>query len=109
MPMIRVNDIDINYLLEGDGPETVVLINGLADDLLSWVYQSDALLVAGFRVLRFDNRGIGESSKPAGPYTTALFAADAGSTRARRLPDRHRAVRRSIGTVCNCRKSTIIS
>ena len=58
MPIIRVNDIDINYLLEGDGPETVVLINGLADDLVSWVYQSDALLAAGFRVLRFDNRGI---------------------------------------------------
>ena len=77
MPIIHVNEIDINYLLEGDGPETVVLINGLADDLLSWVYQSDALLAAGFRVLRFDNRGIGESSKPAGPYTTALFAADA--------------------------------
>lgn len=77
MPIIHVNEIEINYLLEGDGPQTVVLINGLADDLLSWVYQSDALLAAGYRVLRFDNRGIGESSKPAGPYTTALFAADA--------------------------------
>lgn len=55
----------------------MVLINGLADDLLTWVYQVDGLLAAGFRVLRFDNRGIGESSKPAGPYTTSLFARDA--------------------------------
>ena len=74
MPYAHVNDIDINYLIEGEGPETVVLINGLADDLLTWVYQVDALLAAGYRVLRFDNRGIGESSKPAGPYTTELFA-----------------------------------
>lgn len=77
MPFAHVNGIDINYLLEGDGPETVVLINGLADDLLTWFYQVDALIAAGYRVLRFDNRGIGESSKPAGPYTTALFAQDA--------------------------------
>ena len=77
MPFAHVNDIDVNYLLEGDGPETVVLVNGLADDLLTWVYQVDALLAAGYRVLRFDNRGIGESSMPAGPYTTALFAQDA--------------------------------
>lgn len=77
MPYAHVNDIDINYLIEGDGPETVVLINGLADDLTTWVYQVDALVSAGYRVLRFDNRGIGESSKPAGPYTTELFAQDA--------------------------------
>lgn len=77
MPIAHVNDVDINYLLEGDGPETVVLINGLADDLLTWFYQVESLLNAGFRVLRFDNRGIGESSKPAGPYTTELFAQDA--------------------------------
>ena len=36
MPMTKVNGIDINYELEGDGPETVVLINGLADDLTTW-------------------------------------------------------------------------
>jgi 3-oxoadipate enol-lactonase len=54
-----------------------VLLNGLADDLLTWAYQVDALLAAGYRVLRFDNRGIGDSAKPAGPYTTALFAQDA--------------------------------
>lgn len=76
MPFAHVNDIDINYVVEGEGPETVVLINGLADDLLTWVYQVDALLGAGYRVLRFDNRGIGESSRPAGPYTTQLFAQD---------------------------------
>jgi pimeloyl-ACP methyl ester carboxylesterase len=36
----------------------------------------DALLGAGYRVVRFDNRGVGETEKPPGPYTTALFAED---------------------------------
>ncbi len=76
MSTADVNGITINYKLEGDGPETVVLVNGLADDLESWGYQTPALVAAGFRVLSFDNRGVGESDKPAGPYTTKLFAED---------------------------------
>jgi 3-oxoadipate enol-lactonase len=76
MPTATVNGIQVNYELEGDGPETIVLVNGLADPLETWVLQMDALLGAGYRVLRFDNRGVGASDKPPGPYTTALFAAD---------------------------------
>src|SRR5690606_7929263 len=52
------------------------LVNGLADDLLSWEAQMPALLGAGYRVLRFDNRGIGESDTPAGPYTSRMLADD---------------------------------
>lgn len=78
MPVAAVNGIDINYRLEGpDGAGTIVLINGLADDLETWVFQMDDLLAAGYRVLRFDNRGVGASSMPEGPYTTALMASDA--------------------------------
>jgi 3-oxoadipate enol-lactonase len=76
MSTAEVNGISINYKLEGEGAETVVLVNGLADDLESWGYQTPALVEAGFRVLTFDNRGVGESDKPAGPYTTKLFAQD---------------------------------
>ncbi len=76
MSTADVNGISINYRLEGEGTETVVLVNGLADDLESWGYQTPALLDAGFRVLTFDNRGVGESDKPAGPYSTKLFAQD---------------------------------
>ena len=67
MPMTRVNDIDVNYKLEGDGLETIVLINGLADDLETWAFQMDDFLGAGYRVLRFDNRGIGASSNRPAP------------------------------------------
>ena len=64
MPVARVNDIELNYKLEGDGEETIVLVNGLADDHQTWVLQVDDFLAEGYRVLRFDNRGIGASSKP---------------------------------------------
>ncbi|WP_067792317.1 alpha/beta fold hydrolase [Actinomadura formosensis] len=77
MPIAAVNDIQINYRLEGDGPETIVLVNGLADDLNTWDYQVPAFLEAGYRVLRFDNRGVGETSKPEGPYTSRMLADDA--------------------------------
>lgn len=76
MPVAAVNDIEINYRLEGDGPETIVLVNGLADDLTTWDYQVPALLEAGYRVLRFDNRGVGRTSKPAGAYTSRMLADD---------------------------------
>lgn len=77
MPVAHVNGIDINYQLEGEGDQTIVLINGLADDLQSWDFQMPAILEAGYRVLRFDNRGIGKSDAPAGPYSSGMLAADA--------------------------------
>ncbi|MGO8958859.1 MAG: alpha/beta fold hydrolase [Streptosporangiaceae bacterium] len=77
MALARVNGVDLNYQLEGDGDETIVLINGLADDLETWVLQVPEFLAAGYRVLRFDNRGIGASTKPAGPYTSRMLADDA--------------------------------
>ena len=67
MPVARVNDIELNYQLEGDGEETIVLVNGLADDHQTWILQMDDFLAEGYRVLRFDNRGIGASSKRPGP------------------------------------------
>jgi pimeloyl-ACP methyl ester carboxylesterase len=77
MPTASVNGIDIAYTLEGDGEQTVVLVNGLADEKETWAYQTPALLEAGYRVLTFDNRGVGATSKPAGPYTAELLADDA--------------------------------
>jgi len=76
MPTAHVNGIDLNYRLEGEGDETIVLVNGLADDLETWVFQVEDLVAAGYRVLRFDNRGVGSSSAPPGPYTTRQFAED---------------------------------
>ena len=77
MPMVKLNGLNTNYKLEGDGAETIVLVNGLADDLETWAEQVPDFLAAGYRVLRFDNRGIGKSDRPKGPYTTAQMAGDA--------------------------------
>ena len=76
MPLITANGIAINYSLTGSESEVVVLINGLADDHTTWSAQLPALHTAGFRVLTFDNRGIGASSAPPGPYSAELLAED---------------------------------
>jgi 3-oxoadipate enol-lactonase len=76
MPIANVNGIDIHYELDGEADETLVLVNGLADDLETWLLQMPDFLAAGFSILRFDNRGVGRSEKPVGPYTTSLFAED---------------------------------
>jgi 3-oxoadipate enol-lactonase len=73
MPTAALDHISLHYRLEGDGTDTVVLVNGLADELGTWDYQVPAFIEAGYRVLRFDNRGVGLSDKPTGPYKTADF------------------------------------
>lgn len=77
MPLIDLPDISLNYELDGDGDTTIVLVNGLADDLGTWVFQKAPFVAAGYRVLSFDNRGVGRSAQPAGPYSSAMLAADA--------------------------------
>jgi 3-oxoadipate enol-lactonase len=77
MPAVTIDGHTVHYRLEGDGDEIIVLINGLADDLETWASQAGDFLAAGYRVLRFDNRGIGGSSKPGGPYSSRMLADDA--------------------------------
>lgn len=77
MPTASVNSITLNYTISG--PPTgawLVLVNGLADDLQTWSANIPAFTAAGYRVLAYDNRGIGQSSRPEGPYTAELLAAD---------------------------------
>lgn len=77
MPTANVNGVTLNYELTGEGPETIVLINGLADDIESWGFQVPDFVDAGYRVLTIDNRGIGKSDAPEGPYTSRMLADDA--------------------------------
>lgn len=77
MPTANVNGVTLNYELTGEGPETIVLINGLADDIESWGFQVPDFVDAGYRVLTIDNRGIGKSEAPEGPYTSRMLADDA--------------------------------
>ncbi len=60
---------------EGDGPP-LLLVHGLAYCRLGWG-PAAALLAERFRVVRFDNRGVGDSDVPRGPYSVGLLASDA--------------------------------
>jgi 3-oxoadipate enol-lactonase len=77
MAVATINDLTVHYQLDGAGDETIVLLNGLADDLETWAFQVEDFVAAGYRVLRFDNRGVGATSKPAGPYSSRMLADDA--------------------------------
>lgn len=75
MPLVRSGDADISYSVTGAGVP-VLLIMGLAADSAMWVMQLPALQ-AHYRVITFDNRGVGASSAPPGAYSMEEMAADA--------------------------------
>jgi len=73
---IHGNGIDMHYRITGAGDQDLVLVNGVGDDLDGWVNQVDDFVRAGLRVISYDNRGVGQTSQPPGPYTSAQLAAD---------------------------------
>ncbi|MGH7312174.1 MAG: alpha/beta fold hydrolase [Candidatus Rokuibacteriota bacterium] len=75
MPKVRVGDIQLNYTLQGSG-EPVVLIGGLASGTWQGWAGHIPVLAKEYRVIAFDNRGIGESDAPDVPYTTTMMARD---------------------------------
>src|SRR6266481_9949791 len=67
--------IELYYEDHGSG-SPVVLIHGWPMNGASWEKQTAALLAAGHRVITYDRRGFGSSSKPALGYNYDTFAAD---------------------------------
>jgi non-heme chloroperoxidase len=67
--------IELYYEDLGSGPP-VVLIHGWPLNGASWEKQTAALLAAGHRVITYDRRGFGKSSRPSGGYNYDTFAAD---------------------------------
>jgi len=68
-------DIELYYEDHGTG-QAVVLIHGYPLDGSSWERQSRELLAAGYRVITYDRRGFGGSSKVGVGYDYDTFAAD---------------------------------
>jgi len=68
-------NIDIYYEDYGSG-KTVVLIHGWPLSSSSWEKQITPLLEAGYRVITYDRRGFGHSSKPASGYNYDTLAED---------------------------------
>jgi 3-oxoadipate enol-lactonase len=75
MPVAKVGDININYKVEGVG-EPLLMIMGYGSGMEGWYFQA-SFFAKHFRVITFDNRGVGGSDKPVGPYTTRMMAEDA--------------------------------
>jgi 3-oxoadipate enol-lactonase len=75
MPTAAVNGIDVYYERSGDGPP-LLFLNGSGATLAG-----SALLLtpfaARFDLVAHDQRGLGRTSIPAGPYSMADYAADA--------------------------------
>ena len=74
MPTVRAGDINIYYETTGTG-EPLVLIPYLAADQACYAFQV-AEYAKHFTCISVDLRGAGKTDKPAGSYTTELFADD---------------------------------
>jgi 3-oxoadipate enol-lactonase len=118
MPYAALNGIRVHYETYGAG-DPVLLINGLGGPAVSWLYQVRDLSKR-FRVIAFDNRGVGETDLPDAPaYPTGQMAEDAqalldhlevrrahvigasmGGTIAMELAIRHPRRVRSLGLLC---------
>ncbi len=68
-------DIELYYEDHGTG-QPVVLIHGYPLDGQSWEKQTTALVKAGYRVITYDRRGFGRSSKTMTGYDYDTFAGD---------------------------------
>ena len=97
MSTAQINGIEVYYEEHGHG-DPLLLIMGLAADSVAWMFQLPDFS-EHYRTIVFDNRGVGRSSKPAGPYTIAQMADDAAGLldharhrarpRGRRVDGRH--------------------
>jgi len=67
--------IEIHYEDHGSG-QPVVLIHGYPLSGNSWERQERELLASGYRVISYDRRGFGQSSRPTVGYDYDTFTAD---------------------------------
>lgn len=75
MPTLHVNGIDVYYERAGEGPP-LLFVNGSMSTLEHTRPMVD-VYAARFDVIAHDQRGLGRTSIPAGPYTMADYARDA--------------------------------
>ena len=77
LKVAKENSADVELYYEDRGSGTpVLLVHGWPLNGASWERQSAALLAAGFRVITYDRRGFGRSSKPYEGYNYDTLARD---------------------------------
>jgi pimeloyl-ACP methyl ester carboxylesterase len=74
MPLANLDGINIHYQMEGQG-EPFVMIMGFSANRSGLIPQI-RFFKKYYRVVTFDNRGVGRSDKPPGPYSTRMMADD---------------------------------
>ncbi|MFH5834429.1 alpha/beta fold hydrolase, partial [Halalkalibaculum sp. DA384] len=74
MPYAETNGIQLYYEQRGSG-EPVILIMGITAPGQVWEDHA-SFWEQEFRCIQVDNRGVGRSEKPEGPYTMGQMADD---------------------------------
>ena len=74
MPTVETNGITMNYEERGSG-DPVIMIMGITAPGAVWEAHADDWS-EHFRCIMPDNRGVGESDKPPGDYSSEMFADD---------------------------------
>ncbi len=75
LPKAHLDGVDLHYEVMGQGDWLVMIGGYVSGNHDAWGLQPQKL-AESFKVLVFDNRGIGESSAPDIPYTTRMMAND---------------------------------
>jgi 3-oxoadipate enol-lactonase len=76
MPVASANGVSLYYELRGAG-ERLLFISGTGADLRRTGRLTEGPGLDGFTLLQFDQRGLGRSEVPPGPYTMAQYGDDA--------------------------------
>lgn len=74
---IPTAELQICVEQRGDGPD-VLLIAGLGDPIEAWDFQLDGL-ADDWHLIAYDNRGVGRTALPPGPFSVATMADDAAA------------------------------
>ena len=77
MPFVENQGARIYWDEQGQGAP-VLLIMGLGYPSYMW-HRTRPVLAAQYQTIAFDNRGVGRSDVPSGPYPIALMASDAAA------------------------------
>jgi 3-oxoadipate enol-lactonase len=76
MAFAELKDLRMHYEVAGPvGAPVLVFSNSLGTDLSMWDVQA-VEFAKKYRVVRYDKRGHGQSSSPAGPYTIEMLGRD---------------------------------
>ena len=78
MPFVNVRDLKMYYEIRGKGPRLLV-ISGTGGDLRRSPSIFETPIAQHFEILAYDQRGLGQTSRPDIPYTMIDYADDANA------------------------------